>query len=156
MVEIGLEASFFWRRWLTACLDIKLMLNCFVGFHGERQFLLSWADRSALWWFSILQLTAVAQTPTPRVLQSTLHGGKLLTQLLPLETDKILMIASLFRVIMVAVTMEITMISKLSLLLVSQKAMPDLTVHMELPASNDEYGFCSSASPAWSTENRSA
>lgn len=109
-----------------------------------------------MWWFSILQLTAVAQTPTPRVLQSTLHGGKLLTQLLPLETDKILMIASLFRVIMVAVTMEITMISKLSLLLVSQKAMPDLTVHMELPASNDEYGFCSSASPAWSTENRSA
>lgn len=45
------------------------------------------------------------------------------------------MITSLFRVILVAVAMEITVILKLVLLLVSQKAPPDLTVHMELPVS---------------------
>lgn len=86
-----------------------------------------------MWRFSILQLTAVEQTSTLGVLQSTLHGCKLLSQLLSLETDKILMIAFLFHVILVAVTMEIAMISKISLQLVSQKALLVLPVHMELP-----------------------
>lgn len=94
-----------WNKFLleevTDCMSghqahAKLRCWLFMARGGFSQVHGNWADGSAS------QSTSVH------------HVDELLSQRLSLETDKILMITSLFRVILVAVTMEITMIFKVS------------------------------------------